>query len=527
VSPGGRRLAWLVLGLDAVLLAWLALDHTAAPHDDAAAHLRNALLAYQALVPPRPASLPTLLHCYRTYPYPPLVYVLAALPMAVFGVQARVCALVNLVFYDLGLWAVWRLGRKLWGEPAGLLAAGLMAADVMLLHQCQQFYVDAAVFGLAALLLLAAVESDGGRRGGWTVAAGAAVGLGMLAKWSFLLLAVGPLAMMLASRPRGGPEGAAARRNLVRAALAAMILTVPWYCANLPLLVAFSRQTLALAPTELNVPVWQPASLAFYAVDLCRHQFGLLLALPCWLGAAAARRREPDAGRRLVKVYFLTSYVLLTLIRVKSARYGPPLDFVPALWGAAWLAGRSRSRAWLAAAWVLAAVNLAAGLGGPPNAVPWRLELWPGGPALLTTNRFVPAPWEPSLERAAAIAVGRAQAWRAPARAVIIGPQSTWGWTAMGAAYYLDRAQTVAAGHRWPPPQWLTPAFDGHWETHPPLSLCDDERNRLILVQEHPNLAPFIAGLRARADWPEVGRVVLPDGTALAIHEHGDWSSGP
>jgi 4-amino-4-deoxy-L-arabinose transferase-like glycosyltransferase len=509
-----RHLVWLLLALDAGIVAWLLLDHSAARRDDSAAHLRNALLAYQALTPPRAASLPVLLRCYRTYPYPPLCYLLAVPFMWVFGVNAQACALSNLVFYDLGLWAVWRLGTRLWDERVGLLAAFLTGAGTLLVSQAQEFYVDAAVFGLAALLVLAVVEADGGRDGRWTMVTGLAVGLGLLAKYSFVLLAAGPLALLIA-----GAAGAdfTARRHVIRAALLAAVLTVPWYAINAPLMAQFAKANLQSGPSELNVPPWHVASLLFYARDVYQHQFFVPLSLVCLLGLLTQARPRGDARRRVLGVYLLVGYALFTLVRVKSTRYTPPLTFPLALYGAAWLASRPRPKPWLAAAAALTAINFVAAVSGPARDHAWELDLWPGGPPLLRTNLFNPAPWEPAMERVAARTVDLARTWPGVSRVVITRPLGKWGWLPLSLAYYLDRAEVLAGNHAWPPPHWVEPVFDARWESRPPLSLADDAANRFILVQDCPPIAEFINGLRARPDWAEDGAQDLPDGSRMLL----------
>lgn len=109
-------------------------------------------------------------------------------------------ALVN----ALGILAVYWLARRLWGGPAAVLAALLLAFDPFLAGLSGLLHVDGLSATLATVSLLALINgiwgggaAQAGRQRAWLALAGAAAGLAVLSKTpTLLLLPVAGLALL-------------------------------------------------------------------------------------------------------------------------------------------------------------------------------------------------------------------------------------------------------------------------------------------------------------------------------------------
>ena len=509
-SRASRWLLGLVVLHSLNLLVWLRLDHTGAPQVDSATHLRNALLFYQALTPPRPEGLLACLTLWKHYPYPPLCYLLSVPAQWLGGVGPDACALVNLLFFNLMLVGVYRLGSRLWNERVGLAAVCLIGACPMVLFHLQQFAVDAGLLCLVVWLLVAVVEAEGGAHPRWVLAAGVIAGLGMLAKSAYLVYALTPLTLLAAGCWRQGGD---ARAALVRAACLGLLLCVPWYAANaetvLPLTLWSATQDVSYPPAPLSLWWW-----TFYAAHLCTENLLPILFVLSLLGFVTEFRSARPSGRQVLLIYTLGTYAILTLIYNKTYRFTPPLAVPAALYAASWLdQRRRRTMAWVAVGLVVL-VQVGVTCWGGETAFGERLRLGARGPIMLRINPYVHEPWDAASEQFAQEALQAAQSLGRPAGIVLA---RVWNrrLSPMGLAYRLERAAAIASRGQWPLEPWFVPCYDARWEEHVPPEVFDD--NALAELHDVPELQPVIARLDAQPEWSRRATVPLPDGTRLLL----------
>jgi len=96
--------------------------------------------------------------------------------------------LVTIIIAGIMIVLVWRLARNWWGRPAGLVAAGLVAAwGPVMLEYFLYFELALGLLALVALALWHQHTSD--RRRQWPIAAGVAIGLAILVKQHALAIA--------------------------------------------------------------------------------------------------------------------------------------------------------------------------------------------------------------------------------------------------------------------------------------------------------------------------------------------------
>jgi 4-amino-4-deoxy-L-arabinose transferase-like glycosyltransferase len=316
-----------------------------------------------------------------------------ALPFTVFETRRLMGGLVGL----LGLFATWRIGRRLGGPPAGLAALVLLAACPLYIGHMFMNAKDAP-FAVAMAILLLALARFFETYPRLPLATGALAGTGFgLAIGSRIMGGFGvvdfaaALALVAASEARTKGLRAAATRLLslllrllpaVVLAIAVMALVWPWSVID-PLnpfrAVAyfshfFEKPWRELFAGEL-VPVTEmPRSYVPTLLALQLPEIFLALALAGVAGAAASvGRHDLPARRRAVLLLLLLAGTLPILVTVlaQPAMYNgirhfvfvlPPLAVLGGLAGARLIASLRRRSHWLAA---VAGLVMCAGLALP------------------------------------------------------------------------------------------------------------------------------------------------------------------
>lgn len=133
--------------------------------------------------------------------YPPVVYLVTAAVYALGGVSVAHARLAVALFGLLLLPAAWTIGRALGGRVGGLATLALAACAPVALHTSRMYVLDYPQAAVTAVAVAAAVRSDGFRRPGWSLAAGAALALAMLTKWSTAYYVTVPLLALAATLP--------------------------------------------------------------------------------------------------------------------------------------------------------------------------------------------------------------------------------------------------------------------------------------------------------------------------------------
>jgi 4-amino-4-deoxy-L-arabinose transferase-like glycosyltransferase len=133
--------------------------------------------------------------------YPPLFHLSAAAFFALFGISADAAAMTNAVYLAVLLFSIYGIGRHLYDEATGLLAACLVSLFPILFNLARYTYIDFAMLALVALSVLLLLKSNGFRDRRWAYLLGVALGLGLLAKWVFAVFAGLPCLYVLLRSP--------------------------------------------------------------------------------------------------------------------------------------------------------------------------------------------------------------------------------------------------------------------------------------------------------------------------------------
>lgn len=344
----GRRFRTILLGLSMLALALrlfgLAWDSWHHFHPD-----ERRIAEAVATISFSPLQLDPRFYAYGSFP----LYVTRV------AVAAAKVVVPGLGEYDLairvgrGLSALWGaatvlllglLGRRLYGESAGLLAAALLAVTVTHLQNSHYATNDVplAFLVLAALaLLLRAV--DGASAGRWA-AAGAVTGLAVATKISALPLAL-PIALGLglyAFRTRSTRATLRAAAAAAGAAAAAFALAEPYALLSWQRFAADVLEQSRMVRQAGLYPYTHQYSgaprLLYEVRELVLWGMGPLLGVTALAGLVQRLGRRTRATEWLLLAWVIPFLLVNASFEIKYPRYLLPLVPLLCLWGAVLLA---------------------------------------------------------------------------------------------------------------------------------------------------------------------------------------------
>jgi 4-amino-4-deoxy-L-arabinose transferase-like glycosyltransferase len=298
-ASGWTVYAWGAIALTVSFIAltywWLTQDRSI-PIYDAGAHLETALQFHKMI------GAGNLLGVFNyESPYPPLGEIVGALSAFVGGVNVAAPIVgANLVFVPLLVLGCYRTGRLLFDSRAGLLAVIFVLGSPLLVDQLHVFMLDPPETALVAVAIWLLLECEDFGHTGFTVAAGVAVGAGMLIKVQFAPFVLG---MVLLALLRGGWRN---KRGVITFAAVALVIATPWYLDHLAQFSTFTRDA---SPHE-GVPVGDtPATLslanfAWYFWNILNSQFmatlfGFIAVGTAWMAVTLFRHRREALGLSL------------------------------------------------------------------------------------------------------------------------------------------------------------------------------------------------------------------------------------
>jgi 4-amino-4-deoxy-L-arabinose transferase-like glycosyltransferase len=259
------------------------------------------------------------------------------------------------------VYLAWRLGRRLWGERAGLLTAALVAIlplHVLLSHYATVDVTQSLFIVLALYLSVGMVERADWRTCLW---AGAAAGLAASTKYNGGLVILAPaLSAVLAGSAGVAPVRLVLKRwaLLLAGAALAFALTSPYTFLAWPEASAGIRFELQHMRVGEGLSLLaDPSGLLYHVKELLAPGMGLLFLLGLF-GAGWSLYRRDRRAYPLV-LFALIWLVTASLARVRYPRYELPLALVLVPLALAPLAGEGRlRRAWPALLGVAAALML-------------------------------------------------------------------------------------------------------------------------------------------------------------------------
>ncbi|NJL21545.1 MAG: phospholipid carrier-dependent glycosyltransferase [Leptolyngbyaceae cyanobacterium SM1_3_5] len=231
-----------IRGLKAVSLIWLAsalidrlwiwLDRSV-PSWDPADNLTNALHFKVAIEQANWLSGDWWTQFWAvSTKYPPLLFALTVPFLQLFGLGEDAALLVNLLFSAILLLCVYGIGRHLWSDRTGVLAAILCVVIPSLYTNRLQYFMDFPVAAMVALsfycLTLWRDERSQLRQWIWAIAFGSSYGLAILTKQSALLFLIVPILWLLVRNGRQWKR----LLQLGSSFVVTLAIVLPWVTTN-------------------------------------------------------------------------------------------------------------------------------------------------------------------------------------------------------------------------------------------------------------------------------------------------------
>jgi len=291
------------------------------------------------------------------YPYGHLpLYLLALVAGLVPDVDPLIVGRALAALFDLGTVALtFALGRRVYGERAGLLAAAFVALMVLHVQQAHFYTADVPLAFFVLGTLLFAVRLAEGGRPHQALLAGAWAGLALGTKFSAALLIL-PLGVALMANPAQALPGrcwARSKRGLEcgAAALVAFALTNPCAILALPTLWHNVARQGAIARGVLDVPYTRQFHATwpylYSLVQQLRWGMGWPLGLVAFGGLAwavwRAVREPPRRAEWVLLAWAVPCFAFAGALYARFPRYLLPLTPLLALYAARLLTDLNRS----------------------------------------------------------------------------------------------------------------------------------------------------------------------------------------
>ena len=346
----------LLIAQFGLALTWIAADQTPSFWDPAS-HGRAALKSGHAIwrdVPPvRGRLLPDTLReeaiahpalarlalgpvagpmnwaeaFYRHPNYPSLPFVVAGLALPLTGDEPDALALsMGTLWLLLAILATYLLAAKSFGEAPGLVAAASLAGMPLALGLGRVIMVDASLIAMTATAAWLLVRCNGFRDRRSSLLLGLALGLGMLAKQTFVIV-LGPALVWEALRvlrARNTNRLAPSPRwhNLGASLLVAAFVAAPWYVVYLPGMLSDPIRLGLVFSALGGEAVGSPTDPWVYLRNLFSGGLGPFAFVFVSMGSVLlALKGRPPAGRALLFGTALALLFYTFIFPTKSGRF--------------------------------------------------------------------------------------------------------------------------------------------------------------------------------------------------------------
>lgn len=368
-GPVTREAQWLWLAVAVFVLVslwWLSRDDRV-PDYDSGLHMLYAITDHYDIAH-GPMTGPFTE--YNTYP--PLVHLLGALSIVVFGAHPMAMIMAsNVVFVPLLAFGCYGTGRLVGGPRAGLLAGLFALGTPMFVSMMHLYDIDPPQAATVAVAVWAILACRRFERIGGSALAGALTGLALMTKETSVVFLAGPLLVILI---RGGWRS---WRGLGAFVVPAGIVAGPWYGYHASqILSSFTSIGGQMANSVQAPPRFSLANACWYFWNLLNEQTLSIFAALFFIGAGiavwrCARRRitRENMYPELLAGAFI-SYLGMTYLTHKDPRYTLPMLVYVAVLATSWIVTIERPvirRALSGVVVVLAAVYFAGmsfGIGG-------------------------------------------------------------------------------------------------------------------------------------------------------------------
>jgi len=322
----GIVLALIFVAFSSSTAIWIGKDKTP-PVWDPADHINTAFDYYSTL---KNGGLTGFLSEFFLSPhhYAPVFHLMMGSNFLLFGPSIVAARLTNLVSLALLLISTYGIGKRLYDRSAGLLAALVGSSYHMSAAFIHEAFIDYTLLAFVSLSFWMLIRAEDFHSRKWATVFGAALGLGMLVKQTFIFFFWLPLAAQFAYLLRR--KDSPALINFSWALVIGGAIAAVWYVPHLKETLEIYRVNRAAAIGEGDPPVLSFYSIFAYLYAMANYQVQPLFFLLFIAGLILSLRRHRRQNR-ILYLWLLSAYLAFTAQPNKDPRYTLPLLTAAAL----------------------------------------------------------------------------------------------------------------------------------------------------------------------------------------------------
>jgi hypothetical protein len=305
-------------------LLWLSLDQRPASWD-AAVHLNLTWNYFQII---KHFSADTLKQIIAVSGYYPPLFHLTAVPLfGMMGASLHAGLLVNIIYLLVLVWATFGIGKILYNELTGLLAAMIVGMYPFLIFMSRTYVVDLALASSVTLGFYLYLKSENFTKPWPSLLFGLVTGLGMLVKWTYAFFLLGPVVY-------GFWKGS--KKKFLASGIVAVLVAGPWYGYNLIKFIRYSIRYSGIGASEGDPRIMTLGSIFYYTRNLLMQIQPVFLVL--FIIGLVIFLMTYKKQNKVLLWWMILPYLILTLIRNKDERYTLPLLAAVSIISCFWIA---------------------------------------------------------------------------------------------------------------------------------------------------------------------------------------------
>jgi len=315
----------------------LTLKDLRPPHWDMARHLWNSAFYYDYLrgflkngIFNGHTDLVRFLSDYRYYP--PFLYYVTIPFYVIFGLSVK-AALISNVFWVFLLGIGFYFGSKKYfnNTLVGLLAFSFFLFCPFTLGQSMEYQIDFPLSAVFIAFLATIPFTEKLQNLGVSFLLGFLFGLGMITKWTFVLLSFAPLVLFFSdslieiARSKDKTQAMNFVRNFFAFVLASIFAMWSWYFSNYPIIkIDLTKNGVDQARLEGDPYGLNVESFTIYLWYLVRYQLYLPFFIFLLLGIFLLIKNKKVSTPLSLFLIFISIYIIFSYLPNKDARYTYP-----------------------------------------------------------------------------------------------------------------------------------------------------------------------------------------------------------
>lgn len=296
------------------------------PPWDQASHLRRSLTFYRLI---KNGEFNKLINVTKYYP--PFFF-LSTVPLYLIGSSADIATTINLLYFAILLFSVYKIGNFLFNEKVGFFSAIIISFYPFLIFLRRNYFIEFALVSFISLTIYLLLKTNLFRNLRFSILFGGVFSLAVLIKWTAVCFLVGPLLGVLYKLITQKQLLKKSLKNMLITFLFVSVITSIWYLPNFkylyPQVVQSSKTGTGIAQQNISMPnpdIFTFESLSYYLIKL-KDQMDIPLFLLFLVGIFTLFRHQKNPHLKYLSIVVLAPpYLLFSFIYNKDPRFTVPL----------------------------------------------------------------------------------------------------------------------------------------------------------------------------------------------------------